>query len=178
MNFISYDRAYSLFPWATFEERRSLMHTRNPERLAIAREKYIPRGWDVIRSLSDEERSDASSPFWQGYRIIDRSSWIIPLNMDGVESPGYGLSRDPVFLTTWNFQSPHFGVGKKPQNPTFKETLVQSPLLRYVYLFDHKALVQRAHEFLHHAQRRSSITRDMSLDALFIKHMQQARPCA
>ncbi|KAI0029336.1 hypothetical protein K488DRAFT_15199, partial [Vararia minispora EC-137] len=50
MNIITHEKAYSLFPLATFEKREALIikcqHER--ERDQIARQKYLSRGWTMV----------------------------------------------------------------------------------------------------------------------------------
>jgi hypothetical protein len=55
MNVISYNRAYSLYPRTTFNERETLLTPRNPEHRDIrfhAIQKYKDRGWRVMQQPS------------------------------------------------------------------------------------------------------------------------------
>ena len=53
MNVITHDTAYSFFPWATFEERRSLICLDGDDIREKAFRKYSDRGW---MDLCDAER--------------------------------------------------------------------------------------------------------------------------
>ncbi|KIM40832.1 hypothetical protein M413DRAFT_40033, partial [Hebeloma cylindrosporum] len=53
MNIITHDKAYSVFPRATFEERRSLVHVKDTDSTALT--KYEERGWQLIQDIKSED---------------------------------------------------------------------------------------------------------------------------
>jgi len=82
MNFIAYDRAYSLYPKGTFITRQSLvtklvmLHFNECQ---LAFNKYKARGWDVLWT-ADKLRSYANSPFRTELRRVgDSECWTIPI---------------------------------------------------------------------------------------------------
>lgn len=110
MNIISYNKAISLYPRATLEERRALVCQTNGSSPQEALAKYELRGWEILRALPPpwEHTYDRNGPFRVGRRWIeDGDSWVIPLDMIGVDlppatSPGsVPLKEDPVVFTTW-----------------------------------------------------------------------------
>ena len=104
MNFITHEKAYSLYPRATFEERRSLVHPSDAswreDARAAARTKYAGRGWLVVNRLTQAEIDNRTSAFAYGRRIVgDQYCWtmdllpkIADLPQGFVESNSWGLS--------------------------------------------------------------------------------------
>ncbi|KAI0646149.1 hypothetical protein C8Q79DRAFT_909306 [Trametes meyenii] len=112
MNVITYNAAYSLYPFATFELNISLvLNDREPNAPAALR-KYSRRGWKSIASDSSlvhylEPRAFSLDTLrW----VCDGRSWTIPLPTDGFSEPlsGKQLSpkaiahaRDPISECGW-----------------------------------------------------------------------------
>lgn len=112
MNIVTFDKAYSLFPRATFEERVSLVLLDVLRVEGKAFEKYSRRGWAMIPRI------------WPGYPELDRCfalgrsrsvgdslSWVVPLDTAGVvprprlspSSPEFGW--DPVECSSWKLDA-------------------------------------------------------------------------
>ncbi|KZT06562.1 uncharacterized protein LAESUDRAFT_700451 [Laetiporus sulphureus 93-53] len=111
MNVISYEKAYSLYPRATFKERRSLVCATDGPKQEPAIEKYSARGWQMLRKLSRKERRSTNCSFRGGSRwIADHDSWVIELDLAGVDlspalsSASLPLVCDPVAVTNWTLQ--------------------------------------------------------------------------
>ena len=103
MNFITHEKAYSLYPWATFEERRSLHSSDASWRMdsqTVARTKYAGRGWLIVNRLTQAEIDNRTSAFPDGRRVVgDQYCWtmdLLPkladLPQGFVESNSWGLS--------------------------------------------------------------------------------------
>lgn len=101
MNIITHDKAYSLFPRATYDgdNMRSL---RTPSAAwhsytRKALQKYASRGWEILEDASLEDCSDPNSAFPQGLRHIgDSKCWTITI------SPDIGLpTHTHVELNSW-----------------------------------------------------------------------------
>lgn len=119
MNVISFETAYSLYPWATFEERRSLVNVSTSIRHERAFEKYATRGWTIVRDIPLAEQINRKQTFRMGSRWIDdASSWVIPLDMEGVELPpvfnpySTPMRNDPVSITNWQMRFDPRGPSK------------------------------------------------------------------
>ncbi|OCH90000.1 hypothetical protein OBBRIDRAFT_693748, partial [Obba rivulosa] len=79
MNVIAYDKAYSLYPRATFEDRCSLVCRPEGPQQDVALAKYEARGWKM-HSLPFFLRHNHRHAFRLGPRSIsDADSWAIPL---------------------------------------------------------------------------------------------------
>ena len=112
MNVIAYDRAYCLYPRATFEARLSLyLKTVEPRDVQVI-EKYRARGWDFVHDWPTLNPSTTMpydptivpmQPRWIG----DKHTWSIPLALTGVTLPAPystvspALETDPCFCTSW-----------------------------------------------------------------------------
>ncbi|PCH44988.1 hypothetical protein WOLCODRAFT_91093 [Wolfiporia cocos MD-104 SS10] len=113
MNAISYNAAYSLYPYATFEQRQSLA-TNPKDRKRAAFRKYAARGWKILSSLSPLLVPSALSDRFfvdQSRGVVDKHSWVMPLNTDGVTGPeplspsSTPLTWDPVAECSWVLRS-------------------------------------------------------------------------
>ncbi|KAI0083366.1 hypothetical protein BDY19DRAFT_702552 [Irpex rosettiformis] len=108
VNVISWDRAYSLYPRATFEHRKSVVLRRQNRQLMYSIiEKYGNRGFEFRYTIHDNDI--VSDPaFTSAQRWIgDGHSWVLELSTEGITLPppitelSKPLTRDPCFLTTW-----------------------------------------------------------------------------
>ena len=124
MNVIAWDRAYSLYPRATFEKRHSLYLRADVDTEVI--DKYKERGWEMLVPAMDHSWDPAlfklSDPRWIG----DGRSWVLRLPTEGVTPPppanerSLPMTRDPCAATAWclvhdinhNVVSPVFTVVK------------------------------------------------------------------
>ncbi|EPQ54924.1 hypothetical protein GLOTRDRAFT_25227, partial [Gloeophyllum trabeum ATCC 11539] len=80
MNVISFEKAYSLYPRATFEERRSLIIPCSGPSQTPALEKYDARGWHILPGTPESEQLDDHSAFCSIERWIgDKYTWVIDL---------------------------------------------------------------------------------------------------
>ncbi|CCL99903.1 uncharacterized protein FIBRA_01928 [Fibroporia radiculosa] len=76
MNVIAYDKAFALYPRATFEERKALIRSRAGRRQQSAIGKYATRGWEMVSELPAMQRSASNPTFRLGQRwIADGDSW-------------------------------------------------------------------------------------------------------
>lgn len=109
MNFITWNAVFSLYPYATFEQRHSLRtKAKDDERIAGALAKYAARGYRIVPTVyPHEERSSAffvGDTRWPG----DAHCWTIRLNTAGVTRPGAlspasgpALTFNPVEQNSW-----------------------------------------------------------------------------
>ena len=91
MNVITHDTAYSFFPWATFEERPSLVCLDGDDIREKAFRMYSDRGWTFV-TLNDLRRQKIRSPYLSfevgreynkeiSARFVgDRRCWKVPLS--------------------------------------------------------------------------------------------------
>ena len=111
MNVIAWDRAYCLYPRATFEARLALYCQTVDERDLIVIDKYRARGWDIVHEWPALHPATARplpisliplAPRWIG----DRHAWSLPLSLTGITLPSaIGRSpprtADPVLCSSW-----------------------------------------------------------------------------
>lgn len=144
MNFITYDTAYSLYPWATFEERQNLalVNTDGPARQCLA--KYARRGWSTLANVWPHSPDITASFFVDVDRHCqDRHAWRLPLNMTGVQVPARlsptseALTWDPSAYNSWKLTYAHESWVVSAQS-----SLLRSGVLRYAYTCADKLLMQ------------------------------------
>ncbi|KAI5897198.1 uncharacterized protein SCHCODRAFT_01177179 [Schizophyllum commune H4-8] len=103
MNMITHDTAYSLYPRATFVDKRTLKtckgDTRECEAVALA--KYEQRGWEVVDKMSPIDALSHNTEFGKGFRYVgDEMTRIIKLN-NPVSYPG---SSDKIKYNSWTLK--------------------------------------------------------------------------
>lgn len=107
MNVITHDRAYSIYPRATYIERRSLVCNRS-EISFEERSKYESRGWIQVPYLEAHDYNNPSSSFARGSRRLgDRRCWTINL------LPTINAHKDYMDSNTWflHYVKPTMEVG-------------------------------------------------------------------
>ncbi|KAI0674150.1 hypothetical protein C8Q78DRAFT_966847 [Trametes maxima] len=89
MNVITYNAGFSLYPFATFELKVSLVLNDRETNAPAALRKYTKRGWKNIASDSalvqylERRAFNLDMPRW----VCDGYSWTIPLPTDGLSEP-------------------------------------------------------------------------------------------
>jgi len=125
MNFITHEKAYSLYPRATFEERRSLMCHSSTISRAKAWAKYTERGWTMLDGITGDDFHDLNSTFARGPRYVgDPKTWTIPIHPK-IDTPcPTGLAEMNSWLLKYDFNL----------KPHIEFSLLISPQLNYCYL--------------------------------------------
>ena len=129
MNVITHDAAYSLFPYATFQQRRSFIFGGNGRKQDDARDKYRRRGWKLELRMEGCEMIDPRSDFsWRRRRVGDRHCWMIPFRPALVDDPQTEkLIRDRITSNSWYTRHWHKAIWM-----SFK--IVKSSNLRFEYI--------------------------------------------
>lgn len=151
MNLITHERAYSLYPRATFEERRSLVISTEGSKQETARKKYTERGWIMVKTGQDEDIRNARSDFTPCQRYIgDSRCWTIPI------LPMLDLPKDSMATNTWELKykpivelefgalsellaKPDINVQGRVE-PVLHFTILRSENLRFSYLVVDKSV--------------------------------------
>ena len=135
MNLITYDKAYSIFPRATFGERRSLIFVQDEDLAAMARAKYEQRGWSFIEAYQ-VPTNDPLSSFAKGSRHLgDSKCWSITLHPE----------RDHL-ASTWESNSWKLEY-ENNQTPKNVWILLKNPMLHWTYLLCPTWMLRAEHAF-------------------------------
>lgn len=127
MNVISHNFAYSFYPLATFEQRRSLICATSGSKQDEARAKYVSRGWTMEGSVQPWEMTSRRSDFRMGNRWIgDRSCW----NMEVLPELDGGSALFPDFITSTSWRLSY----SRDCEARSEFLILQTPALRYNYL--------------------------------------------
>ncbi|PBK75288.1 hypothetical protein ARMSODRAFT_514758 [Armillaria solidipes] len=104
MNIISHSYAYSLFPKATFDQKRALIITTSGSGQEVGRGKYRDRGWKLFEYPSAFEVTDSESEFQAGLRWVgDRKCLTLPLTP--IPSLAAFVKYPcPVHINSWNMK--------------------------------------------------------------------------
>ncbi|CAA7266123.1 unnamed protein product [Cyclocybe aegerita] len=123
MNVITHEKAYSLYPRGTFNERRTLLYLPEEPRQASAHAKYAARGWELVPTITDEEFDDPSFAFAHGNRYLgDAKCWTIPI------LPKLDLPESRIEAHTWALL---YDTDLEPQ---MSFMIFRSPKLQHNYL--------------------------------------------
>lgn len=137
---ITYDKAISLYPKATFKERYNQYvlynSTRGLKGVEDALAKYGSRGWPY-RSRYNEVSARASLKIDQHRYVGDSACWVVNLNTDGVQlrtkltptSPIF--TWDPVMENSWRMEGDGLYL-------YMKMCVVSMSLFRYCYTISHR----------------------------------------
>lgn len=111
MNYIAYNRAYSLYPLSTLEHRVGLiMADTTTVAVSNAIEKYTLRGWTFVEDPPTMHAKQICKKYQGQYTQIfpssvrwaaDGHSWVISLPLNGVRIPA-GLPGDPRYVSSWH----------------------------------------------------------------------------
>ena len=135
LQIIAYDKAYSLYPYATFENRTLLWMAENrgsdQERNAAVIVKYTNRGFNFIPTTLPRN----SDIFGVNLRrtVGDSMTWTIDLDTDGVmlrgpmtpTSPPFTF--DPITECSWT-------LATRSTGPYMRYTIFRNFCLRYAYI--------------------------------------------
>ena len=140
MNVITHDMAISLFPIATFDYLAGLICPEVTRRHAKAIQKYVDRGWRMMKRASDDVRH----LFPAGSRsVMDSRTWRLKLSSlsPALCSPEWKPSRGslplrihPVMPTNWAL---HFNSGNRL---SMCFNVIASRVLRHWYIIHDEAL--------------------------------------
>ena len=140
MNLITHDKAYSLYPRPTFEERRSLVYRGNTPERERALKKYEGRGWTIVKKITKEESQDRRSAFYAGLRYLgDRKCWTVPLN------PELNLPVGHMDTHTWALSY------NRGLDASMVYRIFGSRNLRFTYLV-HPLFITPVHDFIRKAK--------------------------
>lgn len=135
MNLISFDTAYSLYPRATFKERRMQLMREITTEEVKAISKYGRRGFQIAATyIWPYAGSDPCLVLDTVRNVNDRFTWRIALDTTGVDprsklTPTSNVMKtDPVVQNTWEM------CHLRGDNLTITYFAVKSTLLRYNYV--------------------------------------------
>ncbi|EIW78038.1 hypothetical protein CONPUDRAFT_168000 [Coniophora puteana RWD-64-598 SS2] len=147
MNIIAFDCAYSLYPVATYEERKSLLTI--DQGVVGPVEKYTERGWEFCKTDVEDAKDIGSKPslWYPGVErsVQDRYTWRVPLDVTGVaqRSPPSVSSKavpwDPMVSNTWKMIYVKF-FGRLAMGVSC--VMVKSITFRYDYFLSDETLVK------------------------------------
>jgi hypothetical protein len=135
MNFITYEKAYALYPRATFAARKSLVtsvfsrpshaHQLSTER---ALEKYKARGWQIHRRMTKEMITEDSANFSTGLRRVgDSKCWTMSI------LPKLDFLPSTIEANTWKLDHNQFLNHNRFLGSAMKFVSYSEPHLRFIY---------------------------------------------
>ncbi|KAA1473491.1 hypothetical protein DENSPDRAFT_839966 [Dentipellis sp. KUC8613] len=167
MNFISYEKAYSLLPLTTFEERQCLVLASGARAMDSAIDEWEPHGWEI----------EALEPYpREPRRFLDQGHcWVLSFNVSGLasscvppEGPVWGpLPSDPVDTTIWKLRPLKQKTNSSGDNDIH---VLSSNHLNFTYCLNHEKTVGAARSFV-----MANIRPNQNLDAELISFLARWR---
>ena len=158
VNFITWNKAYSVFPYHTFilKQGHLLTDIKHWEKVPEALARWTRVGIDIAPfslqdALPQRPGTDSTSSLLGNRLVGDRSSWVIPLNTDQVEpSPFPDLLIDYAGFKVTEFLEDETETLPDSPSPQFNHytiemTVVESFVLRHQYIFADKAYPEQHH---------------------------------
>lgn len=141
VNFLSWNKAYSLFPLPTFIQYKSYLLRQWDDVTRLAAQSDSRNGWKVQGVLWPEEKH-RNQPIRERRRVGDHYAWIIPFDTRKVEwskTPDYVLEHacftmDQISDDDNNDDDDDYTDPKDVRSYTIKATKLESAVLRYTYL--------------------------------------------
>lgn len=129
LNLISWDRAYSMYPRATFTNRTAhfLRDHRSASSADVSRysdiiRKYTKRGYKFSFHLPRHAATDPALTTLPR-RLGDGNCWVLPLSQEGVTPPppfnslSHPLTRDPCCFSMWKLDGDYENIVVEPARP-------------------------------------------------------------
>lgn len=133
MNLVTWDRAVSLYPRATFEERRALVTYTKGAGFEDAMLKYAARGYRIDTHLFVEDTASGSA-FAFGRRWVgDGQCWAVALDTAGITPPTHPLALE---ANCWELAY----APERDEDADFGQCAVHSACLRSI-VFRHRYVV-------------------------------------
>lgn len=122
MNIIAHDKAYSFFPLATFEQRRSLRCYKEGSDVNrdLAVQKYSLRGWSVVNATRRQRQFGTAFPLDMRY-VGDRACWTVSVH------PTLELPHGFVEGNSWSMAVP------RRTAPVMQTRIRAAQVLRFAY---------------------------------------------
>lgn len=149
LNFIIWNKAYSLFPFTTFIQRRSFALTSFSERL---NDVFARQYNDGFRTLSVDWFQSGSNRMMRSRRIGDKYTWIIDLNTTGInETPSPDKFIESTTFCLQQGSTADSNVGGTVPLAHYKMGqlgILNHPVLRrgYIVLYDEDTRPRREHQ--------------------------------
>jgi hypothetical protein len=153
LNIITWNKAYSIFPDATFLGRETFMLYPLNDNYRLRLSKYAERGWqNWVTSKEPQTTSTERQPFWTSLtvpsrsslgghrRIADERTWIVEFDTEGVQPPsipGSVLEHSCFAIAEkeYKYEEPGNSSGQSQPGSSFKILCAsfRSILFQYQY---------------------------------------------
>ncbi|KAF3917674.1 hypothetical protein AA313_de0208738 [Arthrobotrys entomopaga] len=102
-NFFTWNKAYSLFPYHTFCEKQAFYTQHLSRQSGEAVEKYIERGYEFL-DYGKVHKCIKNCPFRPHRRVGDRFSWVLDLDIEGIDSSLASAPQNVMDYQTWGMK--------------------------------------------------------------------------
>ncbi len=147
VNFLTWNKAYSLFPLPTFIQYRTVLFKGLDPYYANMIRKYRRRGWTVVPKLYNEDYTD-SCPFDEERRVGDPFTWMIPFNNTNV-TPSKTPDTALEYCAFSVLDEPDFDDAVPPDHFGIRASLFVSKVLKYQYTCSSSGMARMYAERLH-----------------------------
>ncbi|EWC46082.1 hypothetical protein DRE_04656 [Drechslerella stenobrocha 248] len=159
-NFFTWDRAYSLFPYHTFQRRRAFYTNALTRKSVAAVNKYIDRGYS-FQEYGEFHECVRNCPLRPHRCIGDKYTWVVPLDTEGVDAASVAAAAPHSLMETssWGMRMHISWWNREDQRRMFRGLpFIQlqyeidiSPVFRYPRLYSRRT--ETLYSFLVHMKR-------------------------
>ncbi|KAG8527294.1 uncharacterized protein KY384_008038 [Bacidia gigantensis] len=147
VNFITWNKAYAIFPLPTFCQHRGylLQQLDDWERPLV--QEYSRRGWTIEEMMWPEDHCK-NHPLRPQRRTGDQQSWIIPFNAFNVKlssTPDYHIDHGFFQIKHTHIHQPYDGEFKRDEQNfwySIEAVTIQPPILRHPLVIGTDSLFQ------------------------------------
>ena len=127
MNFITYDKVFSLYPFSTFCEKNSIVWGTRTSEERRAAEKYRGRGWRIDHFISLEDMMNRPTELGvKPRRLEDSLCWKFDLEK---ESLGVMREDKSISAVSWHIGYTTFRIGLTRGNLRLSENAFRGELM-------------------------------------------------
>jgi hypothetical protein len=138
VNFLTWNKAYSLFPLPTFVYHKTYLFKGLDEYHAGLMGKYGRRGWLVQPTLWEEEKN-SSCPLLGERRVGDRFSWKIAFNTNGVRKSQ--VPNEALEYCAFSLRESSDFFPEPPEHYRVEADLFVSKVLKHQYTYSSSNLM-------------------------------------
>ncbi|KAF3929786.1 hypothetical protein ABW19_dt0207782 [Dactylella cylindrospora] len=130
-NFFSWNRAYSIFPYHTFNDERAYTTGRLTHKASRGVEKYQRRGY-AFADYGEKHECVKNCPFRPHRKVGDKYCWVMDLDTEGLENVQVTVPQSVLESSTFGMKM-HKSWWDKEDN---QRVFMQLPCIQITYKWD------------------------------------------
>ncbi|KAF9244263.1 hypothetical protein BU15DRAFT_86164 [Melanogaster broomeanus] len=132
-------KPYSLYPLATFEDRKSLGMPNSRSFLENAMQKYVRRGWRIYFMPTPHDLANPTKPPF----MLDETRWTGVKERPSLSPASAPLPWDPAVYNGWRLKPPDGPPVQRQKGYECSYSPLQATIFRYNYMIPDEELFNR-----------------------------------